>query len=140
MCNKLLVQQLSIKFQFQTHNFQTIIYVAKFFKQLSINCQFFFAPNYNFKQYIYMNQFFNQLSNNCLQKFWHHSNYKQYFLLHTLSINYQSIRHLKVYHQTNSNQYFLFHHIFGQLSINYLLYILLSNKHQTIVEPDRKFQ
>ena len=100
----------------------------------------FFAPNYNFKQYIYMNQFFNQLSNNCLQKFWHQSNYKQYFLLHTLSLNYQSIRHLKVYHQTNFNQYFLFHHIFDQLSINYLLHIMVSNKHQTIIEPDRKFQ
>ena len=49
MCNKWHVQQLSIKFQFQTHNFQTIIYVAKFFKQLSIN----FRPQLQF-QTIYL--------------------------------------------------------------------------------------
>ena len=77
MCNKWHVQQLSIKFQFQTHNFQTIIYVAKFFKQLSINCQFFLPPitisnnifiwinfSINYQTIVYRNFDINPITNN----------------------------------------------------------------------------
>ena len=60
--------------------------------------------------------------------------------MNTLPINYQSNKNIKLYHQLNFNKCFLFHHVFYQLSINYLLYILLSNKYQTIIEADEKFQ
>ena len=116
MCNKWHVQQLSIKFQFQTHNFQTIIYVAKFFKQLSIN----FRPQLQFPSiYLYESIF--------------SINYQtivyRNFDMNPITINiFYCIHYLSIINQLGISKYTI-----KPISINIFCFIIFLFNYQSII-------